>query len=171
MSLSNNSSGELDNISFYNGEKLDETVNVSMKSSLYIENLDLSGTIRVSKGSALDADNINLDCTTSNIILSNIQMGCIWVDYHSFLSLEDSSVTHVNAPSLSIQWNSMGYLQNANLSRLDGNTPHVDLGGLSSVQIGGDAHSINVSCFDLSLARDQSDSNSPSIDSSCQHNN
>ena len=50
-----------------------------MKSSLYIENLYLSGTIRVSQGSALDADSINIDCTTSNT-----QMGCMWVDYHSF---------------------------------------------------------------------------------------
>ena len=65
----------------------------------------------------------------------------------------------------------MGYLQNANISRSDGNTPHVDLGSLSSVQIGGDAHSINVSCFDLSLARDQSDSNPSSLNPSCVHNN
>ena len=166
LSLSNNSSGELDNISFYNGENLNETINVSMKSSLYIENLDLSGTIRVSQGSALDADNINIDCTTSNT-----QMGCMWVDYHSFLSLGDSNVTSLSSPSLSIQWNSMGYLQNANISRSDGNTPHVELGGLSSVQINGDAHSINVSCFDLSLARDQSDSNPSSLNPSCVHNN
>ena len=98
-------------------------------------------------------------------------MRCIWVDYHSFLSLGDSTVTSLSTPSLNIQWNSMGYLQNANISRSDGNTPHVDLSGLSSVQISGNAHSMNVACWDLSLARDQSDSITPSIDSSCQHNN
>ena len=65
----------------------------------------------------------------------------------------------------------MGFLHNANFTRSDESTPHVDLGGLSSVQINGNAHSMNVACWDLSLARDQSDSNSPSIDTSCQHNN
>ena len=164
ISLDRNSSGGIYNLSM-TGSSQYETIILSSSSSLNIQNLSLTGNVRITGKSSLNAQNFNVDCGSIS------QMGCMWVDYNSYISFTDGSVSSTNSPLLSIQWNSMGYLHNANFTRSDGNTPHVDLGGLSSVQINGNAHSINVSCFDLSLARDQSDSNSPIIDSSCQHNN